>query len=191
MFPGPAATCCVPGEDHVARVRAQWAREAPGLDTSPMAVVARVGRAHAYMDHALEATFARHGLTRGTWDVLAALRRQGAPHRLSPTELYRQLMRTSGAMTHRLAQLERAELIRRVPDPDDGRGLLVALTRRGRTLVESVGPAHMANERALLRGLTTDEQEQLAGLLGKLLRSLELERPTPPPRSPGGGSDPE
>ncbi|HEV7466589.1 MAG TPA: MarR family transcriptional regulator [Candidatus Dormibacteraeota bacterium] len=189
MFTGAAATCCVAREDHVARVRAQWAREAPGLDTAPMAVVARVGRAHAYMDHALEATFARYGLNRGTWDVLAALRRQGPPYQLSPTELYRQLMRTSGAMTHRLAQLERAELIRRVPDPEDGRGLLVALTRRGRTLGESVGPAHMANERELLRGLTTEEQEQLAGLLGRLLCSLEQERPSPPPRSPGRGSE--
>ncbi|HEV7467568.1 MAG TPA: MarR family transcriptional regulator [Candidatus Dormibacteraeota bacterium] len=173
----PAATCCVPREDHVARVRAQWAREAPGLDTGPMAVVARVGRAHAYMDHALEETFARHGLTRGTWDVLVALRRQGPPYRLSPTELYRQLMRTSGAMTHRLARLERAELIRRIPDPDDGRGLLVALTRRGRTLVDAVGPVHMANERALLQALSTEEQEQLAGLLGKLLCALEHEQP--------------
>jgi DNA-binding MarR family transcriptional regulator len=183
----PAATCCVPREDHVARVRAQWAREAPGLDTGPMAVVARVGRAHAYMDHALEETFGRYGLTRGTWDVLVALRRQGPPYRLSPTELYRQLMRTSGAMTHRLAQLERAGLIRRTPDPHDGRGLLVALTRRGRTLVDAVGPVHMANERALLQPLTTEEQEQLAGLLGKLLCALEHEQPSPPSRVTGRG----
>jgi DNA-binding MarR family transcriptional regulator len=181
-FKAPA-TCCVPREDHVARVRAQWAREAPGLDTTPMAVVARVGRAHAYMDHGLEETFARYGLSRGTWDVLATLRRQGPPHRLSPTELYRQLMRTSGAMTHRLAQLERAGLIRRIPDPADGRGLLVALTRRGRTLVDSVGPRHMANERRMLQVLTAEEQEQLAGLLGKLLSALEREQPHPPPRS--------
>ncbi len=43
---------------------------------------------------------------------------------------------------------------------------------------------------ALLRGLTTEEEEQLAGLLGRPLCSLELERPTPP-RSPGRGSDRE
>jgi DNA-binding MarR family transcriptional regulator len=176
-------------EDHVVRVRAQWAREAPGLDTTPIAVVARVGRAHAYMDHALEETFGRYGLTRGTWDVLATLRRQGPPYRLSPTELYRQLMRTSGAMTHRLAQLERAELIRRIPDPEDGRGLLVALTRRGRMLVDSVAPRHMDNERRLLQVLTAEEQEQLAGLLGKLLSALEREQPYPPPRSTRRGPE--
>ncbi len=149
-----------------------------------MAVVSRVGRAHAYMDHALEETFAPHGLSRGTWDVLAALRRQGAPYRLSPTELYRQLMRTSGAMTHRLAQLESAGLIRRIPDPADGRGLLVALTRRGRLLVDRVAPIHLANERRLLHVLSAEEQEQLAALLGRLLSALEHEQLYPPRRSP-------
>jgi DNA-binding MarR family transcriptional regulator len=174
-------------DDHVARVREQWAREAPGLDTAPMAVVARIGRAHLYLDRALEEVFAVHGLTRGTWDVLAALRRHGPPYRLSPTELYRQLMRTSGAMTHRLARLESAGLIRRVADPGDGRGLLVELTRRGRALVDAVGPRHMENERRLLAALTAEEQERLAGLLAALLSSLESGPPLPPPRAPRRG----
>ena len=171
-------------DDHVARVRAQWAREAPGLDTAPIDVVARIGRAHGYLDHALEELFAAHGLTRGTWDVLATLRRQGPPYRLSPTELYRQLMRTSGAMTHRLAQLESAGLIRRVADPEDGRGLLVELTRRGRALVDAVGPRHMENERRLLGALTAEEQERLADLLATLLSALEGGRGYPPSRNP-------
>lgn len=65
---------------------------------------------------------AEFGVTRGSWDVLASLRRSGLPHRLSPTELYLALMRTSGAMTHRLAGLERSGLIKRVPDPQDAAG---------------------------------------------------------------------
>lgn len=160
-------------DDHVARVREQWAREAPDLDTTPIDVVARIGRAHAYLDDALEELFAAHGLTRGTWDVLATLRRQGPPYRLSPTELYRELMRTSGAMTHRLARLETAGLVRRVPDPDDGRGLLVELTRRGRSLVAAVGPRHLENERRLLAALSAAERGLLADLLSTLLAAME------------------
>src|SRR5258708_1244634 len=78
--------------DHVDRVRALWAAEMPTLDTTPMAVIARLGRTHAYVEHAMEALLAGHGLTRQSWDVLASLRRTGAPYRLTPTELYSMLM---------------------------------------------------------------------------------------------------
>jgi DNA-binding MarR family transcriptional regulator len=124
--------------------------------------------------------FAEHGLNRPAWDVLASLRRGGAPYRLTPTDLYRGLMRTSGTMTHTLARLERAGLIERVPDPGDGRSLLVALTRRGLALVDRVVPLHLDNERALLSPLSAHEQRQLAALLKKLLLAFEREQPVPP-----------
>src|SRR5215469_1618512 len=92
--------------DHVDRVRAQWAAARPDLDTAPVAVIARLGRAAAYVDAGINAGLARFGLTREAWDVLASLRRAGPPYRLSPTQLYLALMRSSGAMTHRLAGLE-------------------------------------------------------------------------------------
>jgi DNA-binding MarR family transcriptional regulator len=138
-----------------------------------VAVIARLGRAAALSDQALEEFFAAHGLTRAHWDVLASLRRAGRPYRLSPTELYRGLMRTSGTMTHRLTQLQQADLVRRVPDPHDGRGLLVELTPKGKRLVDRLAPAHLDNERRTLTGLTTAEQDQLAALLRKLLSHLE------------------
>src|SRR5205085_4120475 len=109
-------------------------------------------------------------------------RRAGEPYRLSPTELYRGLMRSSGTMTHRLAGLERVALIERVPDPADGRSTLVGLTAEGLALVDRVAPEHMDNERRMLAALSEDEQEQLAGLLRKLLRALEAERELPAPR---------
>ncbi len=173
--------------DHVDRVLAQWANARPDLDVSPVAVIARLGRATAYIDAGLNARLAEFGLTRGSWDVLASLRRTGAPHRLSPTQLYLALMRTSGAMTHRLAGLERSELIKRVPDPRDGRGLLVELTPKGLKLVDHVAPAHLANERALLAALSSSEQAQLVELLRKLLAAFEREHPAPPSTGRGGG----
>ncbi len=161
------------GRDHVDRVRELWAKEMPDLDTTPIAVIARLGRTHAYVDAALHALFAEHGLTRQGWDVLASLRRIGPPYRLAPTELNQALMRTSGAITHTLHRLEYAGLIERVPHEDDGRSLLVTLTPQGEALLAQVGPLHMANERRMLDPLTTDEQATLAALLRKLLLAFE------------------
>jgi DNA-binding MarR family transcriptional regulator len=163
----------VGAEDHVEQVIAQWRAQRPDLDLGPFAVVGRLGRAAALSDRAIEQFFAEHGLTRALWDVLASLRREGPPYRLSPTQLYRGLMRTSGTMTNRLTHLQRAGLIRRVPDPADGRGLLVELTEDGVALVDRLAAAHMENERRLLAGLSAEERNELARLLRALLVGLE------------------
>ena len=162
-----------PGGDHVDLVLAEWRKEQPRLDTSPVAVIARIGRAGALLDRELNANFGRFGLNRSSWDVLASLRRVGAPYRRSPTELYRALMRTSGGMTHLVDRLERDGLVERVADPEDRRCLLVGLTRKGRALVSRVGPSHLETERRLLATLTQEEQAELARLLRKLLIPLE------------------
>jgi len=171
--------------DHVDRVRAQWARERPDLDTEPVAVIARLGRAARFVDQGLAELFAEHNLSRADWDVLASLRRSGRPYSLSPTSLYRGLMRTSGAMSQRLESLERKGLIERALDPADRRAVVVTLTAKGRELVDDVAAEHLANERRLLAPLSRKEQKDLADLLKKLLLAYEQERSTPP-RAPEG-----
>jgi DNA-binding MarR family transcriptional regulator len=173
-------------QDHVDQVRAQWAGVRPDLDTSPIAVIARLGRATAYTEAGINARLNQFGLTRETWDVLASLRRTGPPHRLSPTQLYQALMRSSGAMTHRLTSIERAGLIKRRADPDDGRSVLVELTDDGVALVDRVAPEHLANEQKLLAALTEEERRTLAELLRKLLRSYEAGQLAPPSSGRGG-----
>jgi DNA-binding MarR family transcriptional regulator len=172
--------------DHVDRVIAQWAAIRPDLDLTPLAVVARLGRAAAFVDAGVNSRLADFGLTRESWDVLASLRRNGPPYRLSPTQLYVGLMRSSGAMTHRLARLEADQLVRRLPDRQDRRGLLVELTPSGLALVDAVASEHLANERRLLAGLTQQQQLQLVALLRTLLQSFEGGRPIPPPSGRGG-----
>lgn len=162
-------------DDHVDRVLAQGELVEPGADRSPVGVIARLGRLVSYVDRELEANFARFGINRAGWDVLASLRRSGPPYRLTPTELYRGLMRTSGAVTNQLHRLEGADLIRRIPDPEDGRSTLVELTGKGRALVSRVGPAHLKTERRLLGALDPQEREALASLSKKLLLSFEAE----------------
>src|SRR6266536_2204842 len=163
--------------DHVDRVRAQWAREQPELDTEPVAVIARLGRAARYVDQGHADFFGQQGLSRADWDVLASLRREGPPFSLSPTALYRALMRTSGAMSQRLASLERQGLIARTLDPADRRGVVVTLTKQGCKLVDEISAEHLANERKLLAPLSKKEQAALAGLLRKLLVAYEEQPP--------------
>jgi DNA-binding MarR family transcriptional regulator len=172
--------------DHVDRVLADWAHARPDLDLHPLALVTRLGRAAAFVDAGVNARLADFGLTRESWDVLASLRRGGPPFRLSPTRLYLGLMRSSGAMTHRLAQLEEDGLVRRVPDLENRRGLLVELTPKGVALVDQVVAEHIANERRLVSALSPREQLQLIGLLKKLLVAFERKHPVPPPSGSGG-----
>jgi DNA-binding MarR family transcriptional regulator len=162
-----------PPRDHVARVREQWRAVRPDLDTAPIEVVARVGRLAAIFDHATNALMAEYGLSRSSWDVLASLRRMGPPYELTPTELYRRLMRSSGAMTNLLHRLERDRLIERRPHAEDGRGVLVRLTARGLELADAIAPAHLDNERRLLASLRPEDRDALAALLGRLAESLE------------------
>lgn len=176
--------------DHVDAVRTAWTRERPELDTAPVAVVARIGRTATYLDRGLDETFREFGLTRESFDVLATLRRSGPPYRLSPTDLYRASMRTSGAITNRLRRLERDGLVERRADPRDGRGQQVALTAAGRTLIDAAAPAHLENERRLLAPLSDTEQQTLAALLKKLLVAFERDEPAAAGFSGLSGSPP-
>jgi len=120
-----------------------------------------------------------HGLNHAQFGVLAALRRSGPPYRLSPTELYSSLLITSGAVTNRLERLTAAGLVRRVPDPADGRSLLVALTPKGLRLIDRLVELHYAREAELLESLGARDREQLVRLLRGLLIAVE--------RGDGGG----
>ena len=158
--------------DHVHDVLEQWRREKPELDRRPMGVIGRLSRLAQLLQLELEPVFAAHELNGGEFDVLAALRRSGRPYRLTPTELSRALMVTSGGMTKRLSALESRGLIRRNADPTDGRSSIVTLSADGRRLVDSVVEDHVANEERLLSGLDSEQRAALAELLEALAVSL-------------------
>jgi DNA-binding MarR family transcriptional regulator len=159
--------------DHVDALVEQWRRERPDLDVTALALVGRLFRVARLLDPPLAATLAENGLQPGWFDILAALRRAGEPYELSPTELVRETLLTSGGMTKRLDRLADAGLVRRRPDPADRRGVLIALTRRGNAVVDRALEAHLENEERLLAGLTDRERQALNGLLRRLLVGLE------------------
>lgn len=152
---------------------AQWRKERPDLDPFPMAVLGRLAEAaNLIMRDRLSPLFARFGLQPGEFDVLATLRRSGAPFALTPTALYQATMLSSGGMTSRIDRLETAGLVERRKHPTDRRGTMVALTAKGRALVDEVVEAHVANEGEVLTVLTRHEQKELDHLLAKLIGGL-------------------
>ena len=159
--------------DPVDRILEQWARERPDLDASPMGIIGRISRLERTIRPQLDACFAEHGLESWEFDVLATLRRSGAPHRLRVGELVDAMMITSGSMTHRIDRLEERGLVRRVPDPDDGRVVLVELTDRGHDLVDEAVAAHVANEQRILADLGPGERGRAAAVLSRLLEVVE------------------
>lgn len=176
-----------PERDYVDQLLEQWTRERRDLDFSAMGIIARIARAAHLYDRELETVFSTFHLHRGRFDVLAALRRAGPPYLLSPTALYNSLLISSGAMTHRLDRLEKAALIDRIPDPHDGRGLLVRLTKKGFETIDQAVASHTRNELSLLKVLTEDEKRNLEGALRKVLLSFG-DRPHAADSSPLGES---
>lgn len=158
--------------DHAQRVVDQWASVRPDLDASPILVIGRLHRVGLALTAELVKVYSDHGLGEGDFDVLATLRRLGEPYELTPTELMEQTMVTSGAVTKRLDRLERAGLVERRVSHGDRRSRIVALTARGRELMDRAVEAHLANEARLLEALTAEERSTLAGLLAKLGSSL-------------------
>lgn len=159
--------------DHVDAILAQWQRERPDLDASPMGVMGRIARLAKHLDRSIQETVSKFGLSPGEFDVLATLRRSGYPYQLSPTDLFNSLMVSSGTMTHRIDCLEQANLVKRIPDPRDRRGTLIQLTEQGFDVIEQAVEAHVANGHCLLSDLEESEHTALAQLLRKLLISFE------------------
>jgi DNA-binding MarR family transcriptional regulator len=162
--------------DHVDEILAQWRRERPDLNVAPLGLFGRLFQLTHLADAALGEELQRHGLQHGWFDVLAALRRAGAPYELNPTELIRATLLSSGGLTKRVDRLEKEGLVERRPDPDDRRGTLVRLTRRGKRIVDRALEAHLANEERLLSALSAADRRALDALLRKLLASLDQGR---------------
>ncbi|GAB2648902.1 MarR family winged helix-turn-helix transcriptional regulator [Kribbella swartbergensis] len=160
-------------EDHVARIQAEWRVERPDVDTTPQGVIGRLHRIANHLTGELTLLYAKYGLSEGEFDVLASLRRAGAPYERAPGEIALHTMVTTGAVTKRVDRLEKAGLVERRRSDADGRGRVVRLTPAGRRLFDQAFTAHMANEKRLLEPLTPHQTAQLEKLLTTWLAALE------------------
>ncbi len=155
-----------------------WQRERRDLDWSHQEAYFRIARIDHLAKQALDRCSRANGLDEGQYGVLAALRRAGAPYRLTPTELSRTTFCTSGAMTKRIDRLERAALVARTPDESDRRGILVELTGRGLEVVDAATTAAVAATYEMMGKLTDAERETVCAILRLLERRLEGEQPS-------------
>lgn len=163
--------------DSIAAFMADWRRERPDLEPWPLGIIGRAPRIFSHFLRRAETWLSPLGLSWETFSLIAALRRSGKPYELNPTELQRQSLLTSGAMTNRIDRVEALGLVQRRPDPEDRRGVLVQLTPAGRALADRAIAVHFQATAEVLGGLTSRETAQLDHLMAKLLLSLEQ---TPP-----------
>ena len=175
--PGPGAQAgqpeSEPVQDSIGLLLADWARERPDLDFSPVGVITRLARVRAHIDTALLQVFRDFGLTAADFRVIVTLRRVGPPYELPQARLMTQLALTSGTISLRVDRLAKRGIITREADPDDKRGQRLRLTADGLRLFDKITPVHLANEERLLSSLTPGERDTLAQLLRKLLISFE------------------
>lgn len=160
-------------EDHVTDIVRRWRRERPDLDSGPLLVIGRIQRLAEVFDVALRPPFAAAGLGNGEFDVLAALRREGKPFELTPGQLSERMLVTTGAVTKRVDRLIARGLVSRSISQADARGRVVGLTATGLNLTDQLIEKHLANEAAILRGLTDTDRRTLERLLAKLTRTVE------------------
>jgi DNA-binding MarR family transcriptional regulator len=145
----------------------------PDLDLTVEGIVDRILGIGRRLQKLLDETLSGHGLSHGEWKVLSSLRWAGKPYRRSAGELARIADLSSGAMTNRLDRLEEAKLVRRVPDPDDRRGVLVELTDKGGQLWSEAIGTQAEKEALLASALQKAELAQLNDLLRRVMITFE------------------
>jgi DNA-binding MarR family transcriptional regulator len=148
---------------------AMWRRERPEIDCSGKAVTGRILRLGEMFMAAMNRNMAQFGVKYSHYAIIGTLRAAGKPYRMSPTELYNTLMITSGGVSNLLKKVEDLGYVRRLTDTDDGRRVIVELTERGFELSEKAMLAQAELERRLVSCLARPEQENLAGLLRRLI----------------------
>jgi DNA-binding MarR family transcriptional regulator len=151
----------------------QWLMERPDLDTSALAVTVRVLKLYTTFLKLATGSLAKLGLELWEYDVLSALRRQGAPFQMAATELARATSLSSGAMTNRIDKLEEKKLVRRKRDPTDRRGVIVVLTARGVRMIDEAIRLRLEAADKGIGGLTGKERATLASLLRKVVLGIE------------------
>jgi DNA-binding MarR family transcriptional regulator len=157
--------------DHVDR----WLEsvELPGVDPEVEGIIDRINGLRRRFTAMADETLEELGLGLGEWKVLTTLRLSGPPYQRSPGMLSKRTELSSGAMTNRLDRMEEAGLVKRLPDADDRRGVLVELTKEGHRIWEEGLRAQAANESLIAAALTKDEKRELNTLLRRLMREFE------------------
>ncbi|GAA0399191.1 MarR family transcriptional regulator [Microbispora corallina] len=159
-------------DDAIDVILTQWRRERPDLDLSAMGFLGRLSLLTRAVETQVDDMLASHGLGRGEFDVLAALRRSGPPYTQIPSELSAALMMSRAGMTSRLDRLESAGLLQRNLDPADRRSFRVTLTDQGRAIIDATLTDHAATLNRLISGLAPEDVATMTRILRTMLDTV-------------------
>jgi DNA-binding MarR family transcriptional regulator len=157
--------------DVVDTITRQWRALRPGLDLSTLELAGRLLRAAALIDRETGTYLGELGLSRGEFDILAALRRAGTPQ--TPGSLRTVTLVSAAAVTKQIASLGRSGLVERSPNPADGRGALISLTPAGEGVIDDAFPHVLAIEQRMLGGLSPAQHTRAVAALRQILASAE------------------
>ncbi len=147
---------------------------AAGAEDDPLAMFTTLARTGLFLDALQRECLQPHGLSFNEYSVLRLLQR--APGRaLSPKALRREIVCTSGAMSKLLDRLQRARRIRRRPDPDDRRGVLIELTRTGDSVADAAAASYRAGRQRVLERLRPGDVQSIGRRLATLLAGFEAD----------------
>lgn len=166
--------------EQVDAIFSQWQAERPDIDTSPVHVYGLIGRIQMQCTAFIDEALAPFGLTRGTYDVLTALRRSGSPYSLSPKQIAQSLLLSGAGLTSRLNKLESLNYLARLPEPNDRRTLRVQLTAAGEAVINEAIPLVFDVQRSRLAPLGADGRQRLVQELTRFAAAIEDAQGSPP-----------
>jgi DNA-binding MarR family transcriptional regulator len=147
-----------------------WLSDLEESEPSTALIILWAGRLSRRVDAFYQEALRSHGLKYSDYAVLSLLRFSGA---MSPTRLNRYLAITSGGLTKTIQRLEKKQLLGRMPDPEDGRGTLVSLTKKGERTVTRIFNEDVKAHEVLLRDFSSADRKRIVSALRDLLDAFE------------------
>ncbi|GAA0541511.1 MarR family transcriptional regulator [Saccharopolyspora spinosporotrichia] len=145
-----------------ARTVELWRERNPGLDTSPMEVVALVKRVRVLLDRAVEDLYDGAALTSAEVELLVPLRHADEP--VTAARLAARLGMSRAGISKTLAKLEKRGLITRAANPADRRAALIRMTPEGEEVIDDLFPRELEAHGKLLAGLGADRRRVVDAL---------------------------
>ena len=152
-----------------------WQRERPELDASAMLIVGRVLKLGKTLEKRMDKVLKDTEICYSDLDVLATLRRSGKPFELTPKELMKSVLITSGAMTALLDRLTKRDLIYRTRDDKDSRVKRAGLTEKGIKTIDKAIENRFQDASDTISNLSKLEKKTLSELLKKMSLQFENE----------------
>jgi DNA-binding MarR family transcriptional regulator len=154
----------------------QWQTERSDLDLQNFLLAIYFMRLGTLVDRAYDKHCQKeYGVNGGDMRLMLALRRSGPPYVKRPTDLFRALLVTSGAITKKVDRLAEHGYVERLADPTHNGGFLVHLTKKGLHVVNRA-IEHLAKRSVLgpaMAQLSAEERKKGCAFALQILSALE------------------